>query len=165
MSFRYSSFEQVEGDTKRGVFRNESELRQAFIEALKEELARSTCNRYLVEVWLMPSLDETLRRGRPDIRISNLVIEVESPLSDLDKGREQLFRYMEELYESTARKVNVYGVVMNGERAELWVRDYAGSKLILSSTLANVLRSTIAQFCSQKIPVISVEDLVRLFGV
>lgn len=167
MVSRYTNFDHVENDTRERIFKNESELRQAFVEALKEELARSICNRYLVNAWLVPALDETFKRGRPDIRISNLVIEVEPPNSGLEKGREQLKEYMRELYESTGGKVDVYGVVTDGVKAELWIRDYSGFRCEYCDdrSMANVLRKALNLFCSQKIPVVNVEDLVRLFGV
>lgn len=165
MALRYTSFSQVEFSAMKRVFKNEPELRQAFVEALKEELARSICNKYLVEEWLIPAIDETIKRGRPDIQISNLVIEVEPPLSGLEKGREQLEMYMNELYEKTSGKVEVYGAVTDGKDAELWVKNSAGLNRISTGSMTSVMRNAIELFCSQKIPVVSVEDLVRLFGV
>ncbi|MEM1633637.1 MAG: hypothetical protein QXE68_05415 [Sulfolobales archaeon] len=50
-------------DTKKGVFRNESELRQAFAEALKEELGRSKYNEYVVSEMLIPALVNHLARS------------------------------------------------------------------------------------------------------
>ncbi|MEM1638658.1 MAG: hypothetical protein QXJ69_01090 [Desulfurococcaceae archaeon] len=70
MARRYTGFQQVELDTKGGVFRNESELRHAFVEALKEELDNSDCNKYVVSEMLIPALDEAFKSGRrPDIRV------------------------------------------------------------------------------------------------
>ncbi|MEM4005454.1 MAG: hypothetical protein QXM43_07460 [Desulfurococcaceae archaeon] len=70
MARRYTDFQKVELNAKKGVFRNESELRHAFVEALKEELGRSKCNEYVVSEMLIPALDESLRSGRrPDIRV------------------------------------------------------------------------------------------------
>lgn len=165
MALRYTSFSQVEFSAVKRVFKNESELKQAFVEALKEELARSICNKYLVEEWLIPAIDETIKRGRPDIQVSNLVIEVEPPLSGLEKGREQLEKYMNELYEKTGGKVEVYGAVTDGRDAELWVKSSVGLNRVSAGSMADVMSNAVRLFCSQKIPVVSVEDLVRLFGV
>ncbi|MEM4005149.1 MAG: hypothetical protein QXM43_05895 [Desulfurococcaceae archaeon] len=166
MARRYTGFQQVELDTKGGVFRNESELRHAFVEALKEELDGSKCDKYVVKGMLIPALDEAFKSGRrPDIRVSNLVIEVEPPGADLSKGREQLFNYMKELHQQIRGKTVVYGLVTNGIKAEFY--EYSGKdpKLLLEDSMANVARGALERFCSQKIPVVDAEDLVRLFGV
>ena len=165
---RYTSFQQVELDTQGGVFRNESELKHAFVEALKEELggSKSKCNEYVVKGMLIPALDEALKSGRkPDIRVSNLVVEVEPPVADLSKGREQLFNYMKELHQQLQGKTVVYGLVTNGIKAEFY--EYSGKdpKLLLEDSMANVARGALELFCSQKIPVVDAKDLVRLFGV
>ncbi|MEM1696780.1 MAG: hypothetical protein QXQ90_09345 [Desulfurococcaceae archaeon] len=168
MARRYTDFQQVELDTRKGVFRNESELRHAFVEALKKEFDNSVCNKYVVSVMLIPALDEALKSGRrPDIRVSNLVVEVEPPGADLSKGREQLFNYMKELHQQLQGKTVVYGLVTNGIEAEFY--EYSGKdpKLLLEDSMANVARRALERFCTQegKIPVVDAKDLVRLFGV
>ncbi|MEM1800533.1 MAG: hypothetical protein QXF58_02195 [Desulfurococcaceae archaeon] len=168
MARRYTDFQQVELDTKGGVFRNESELKHAFVEALKKELGGSKCDEYVVKGMLIPALDEAFKSGRrPDIRVSNLVIEVEPPGADLSKGREQLFNYMKELHQQLRGKTVVYGLVTNGIKAEFY--EYSGKdpKLLLEDSMANVARGALERFCTQegKIPVVDAEDLVRLFGV
>ncbi|MEM1528534.1 MAG: hypothetical protein QXS62_07500, partial [Sulfolobales archaeon] len=62
-------------------------------------------------------------------------------------------------------KVEVYGAVTDGKDAELWVKNSAGLNRISTGSMTSVMSNAIELFCSQKIPVVSVEDLVRLFGV
>lgn len=164
MSVHYTSFQQVFRDVISGIIRNEAELKQAFVEALKSELQR-LCNKYIVDNMLIPALEETLRKGRPDIRLSNLVIEVEPPQSGLEKGREQLKRYMEELYELTRGRVEVHGLVTDGVSAEAYMLDSKGLYCRFSGDMPSVAGKLISTFCSLKIPIINLEDLIRLFGV
>ena len=159
------SFQEVHRDCIGGVFSNEAGLRQAFVEALKVELKSSQCHKYIVEHWFIPSLDETIKRGRPDIRISNLVIEVEPPNSGLGEGRKQLEQYMEELYEKVKGRVEVYGLVTDGSEAEMFRRDDRGPSLVQRGDMPLVARNLLNLFCSSKIPIVNPEDLVRLFGV
>jgi len=168
----YKSFDEVYDDVKNGIFNNEFMFRQAFVEALKNELA-SVCNRdksrqYMVEHWLKPALEEKLGSGRADIQISNVIIELKRPGEKLEGGLEQLKRYMRELYEkSWGRIEKVYGLVTNGEEAELLVT-YDGKNFdaMERGNMPNVSRRLITLFCSQaKIPVTDPRDLVMLFGV
>lgn len=161
---------EVDMDKDRGdkekKFKNESMLKYEFIKALEQEFSESLCNKYIRANWLIPALDETIRTGRPDIRISNLVIEVEPPAANLEVGREQLMQYMRELYEEAGKRVKVYGLVTNGSIAELWEYDKNDPKQIRSGSMPDVVRDAIERFCSQeKIPVINAEDLIRLVGV
>lgn len=165
MSKLYRSFNQVYQDTLASFFSNEAELRQAFVEALKHELSTSRCHKYLVKHWFVPALDETIKRGRPDVRISNIVIEVEPPRAGLKEGLEQLKRYMRELYQDVEGRVKVYGLVTDGEKAELL--DYNGStyKSLQYGEMPALAHNLIDLFCSSKIPVVRVDDLLKLFGV
>ncbi|MEM4911184.1 MAG: hypothetical protein QXS31_06060 [Desulfurococcaceae archaeon] len=105
MARKYTDFVLVKLNAKNGIFRNESELKHTFVEALKKELNKSICNKYVVSEMLIPALNGALKSGRkPDIRVSNLVVEVEPPSSDLSKGREQLFNYVKELHEQLRGK-------------------------------------------------------------
>jgi len=160
----YRSFDQVYRDTGAGVFSNEAELRQAFVEALKAELSLH-CHEYIVEHWFVPALDETVRRGRPDIRISNVVIEVEPPKAGLKKGLEQLKQYMKELYQDAGGRVKVYGLVTDGEGAELLEYDGSTYKSLQHGEMPIIVRSLIDLFCSSKIPIVRADDLLKLFGV
>jgi len=161
----YKNFNEVYRDTLSDVFTNESELRHAFIEALKNELASSRCNKYIVETWLSLALDETIKEKRPDIRFSNVVIEVEPPKADLRKGLEQLKQYMKELYLKTGGRIEILGLVTNGIEAMLL--KYDGSEYIhlQQGDVVTIARNLIDLFCSSKIPVVDVEDLIKLFGV
>jgi len=161
----YLSFAQVYRDTSLNIFPNEATLKQAFVEALKEELKRSPCNSYVVEHMLLPVLDETLKGKRPDIRVSNLVIEIEPPGAGLDIGRQQLHDYMNRLYMQVDGRVNVLGMVTDGINAELWVKSGNIVKILLSGDMPSVATQAIQLLCSNKIPVVTPEDLVRLFGV
>ncbi|MEM4030292.1 MAG: hypothetical protein QXO02_10365 [Thermofilaceae archaeon] len=164
---RYVSFEQVWRSCRSGVFRNESELRQAFVEALKEELRRASCHRYIAENWLIPALEDALRSGRADIRVSNLVVEVEPPGAGLAVGVEQLKRYMNDVFREFLGLVDVFGLVTDGLSAEFYVLQTGGEfELKSRGDMPGVARGAVAAFCSQqKIPIVRVEDLVRLFGV
>ena len=166
MSKVYKSFDQVYQDLKEGVFSNEAELRQAFVEALKNEFSNSSCNKYIVEHWFVPVLDETVKRGRPEIMISNIVIEVEPPRARLKKGLEQLYQYMEELYQSVKGEIKIiYGLVTDGEEAELLEYDGSNYRKIQHDKMPTVIRNLINLFCSSKIPIIRADDILKLFGV
>jgi methylase of polypeptide subunit release factors len=166
LSRPYTSLEQVASDARSGIFSNESELRQAFVEALKGELESTSCNSYVVNTWFKPVLDEAVGRRRPDIRISNLIIEVKRPNAKLDAGREQLKQYMSEFYQQTVRSgIEVYGVVTNGTEAELWEYDGRNFKLLGQGDMPSVVRSALSRLCSSEIPVLETKDLVRLFGL
>jgi len=160
----YREFIQVYEDTKKGMFHNEAELRHAFVEALKSELFFNKCNRYIVENLLVPRLDETIKRGRPDVVISNLVIEIEPPRSGLDIGRKQLYQYMKDLYDKIEGRIEIYGLVTDGVQGELWM--YNGDYILLGEgEMPDIAKNAILRFCSQKIPIVEPDDLIKLFGV
>jgi hypothetical protein len=162
---RYTSLRDVERDVEAGVFRNESELRQAFVEALKEEL-RTACRSRggLVDYYLIPALDRPVKNGRPDIRVANLVFEVEPPRAGLEMGREQLHEYLGKLRD-VSEYVKLHGVVLDGLNAEYWVMESGRLELVRHGGMADVVRSAIRVFCSEKIPVVQPEDLAEIFGV
>ncbi|MEM3740531.1 MAG: hypothetical protein QXP84_07005 [Candidatus Korarchaeum sp.] len=169
-SVGYTAFGKVERATKEGVFRNEEELKNALVEALKGELLRSECSKYIVNAWLRPSLDEALKSGgRPDIRLSNLIIEVKAPGVNISEGQEQLLQYMSDLYRQLQGKTSVYGVITNGVKAELYKYDERlyeyGKERLYEGDMAGVLRKALELFCMQKIPVLEAKDLIALFGV
>jgi hypothetical protein len=167
----YTSFLEVERATEAGHFKNESELRQAVVEALKNELSRSRCSKNIVSYVLTPLLDRTIQKKRPDIRFGNIVIEVESPKAELTRGRDQLQQYVERLAslikESPAKEFVVHGVVTNGFVAEYYKFDVYSKHLSLEKAggLSEVMRYVLDIFCSEKIPVVTSEDLVDLLGV
>jgi hypothetical protein len=73
------------------------ELVAAVVSALEHELPKY-CKRNLVQYALRPMMGRHLRsRRRPDIRLGNMVIEVEAPRSGLEAGRSQLHQYMRDL--------------------------------------------------------------------
>ena len=161
----YTDFQQVQRDVKAGKFRNESELKQAFVEALKAVL-RQACNRYIAENMLVPALDERIKSRRPDIWISNVIIEIEPPGSGLDAGLKQLKTYMQELYNKVRGAVDVYGLVTDGNDAEVWILNVNGEpRKMLSGSMPDMVDNLLRMFCSSKIPVTNPEELVRLFGV
>jgi len=161
---KYESFDDVYRGTISGVFANESELRQAFIEALKNELANSRCNKYIVGMWLSPALDRIIKEKKPDIRLSNIVIEVERPNAGLGKGLGQLKQYMDELYRNTNGRIEILGLVTDGKEAMLL--KYDGKYTTLQQGgMPEVARNLIELLCSSKVPVINAKDLVDLFGV
>ncbi|MDW8082672.1 MAG: hypothetical protein RMI56_02620 [Sulfolobales archaeon] len=165
MSTLYSDFKQVSEDLHR--FKTESDLRQAFVEALKEELRRlKICDARIVSLWLAPALDKYLKSGKPDIILSNLIIEVKRPGEDIGVGRKQLFNYMKELFEKLGGKVKVYGLLTNGKKAELYEYDGVKPKERYSGGMPEVSRRALNEFCSQgRIPIVEAEDLIRLFSL
>jgi hypothetical protein len=162
-SIVYKSFSEVENDTLSGKFANESELRQALIEALKHELGKY-CPKNLVEFVLIPMLERSVKEGRPDIRISNLIIEVESPKRDLSVGRSQLYRYMRDLA-STAENLVVKGVVTNGVETEYYELRREPPELKMRGMLHEVMSFVLTKFCSERIPMVTSRDLVDILGV
>lgn len=160
----YTCFWDVYRDARAGVFSNEAELKQAFVEALKNELG-SRCARYIVEAWLKPALEEAVREGRADIVVSNIVIEVEPPGKGLSRGLGQLERYMEGLYQRAGGAVEVLGLVTDGVEAVLLRYRGSGYDQLGSGEMPRVAGLLVERFCASKIPVIDARDLVRLFGV
>ena len=170
-SSHYQSFIDVEGDTRGRRFGNEAELRQAVVEALKNELSRSRCSKSIVKYILAPLLDRTIEKKRPDVRFGNVVIEVEPPKADLARGRDQLRQYIKVLAslirESQAKDFVVHGVVTNGIDTEYY-KFYIYSErldLVKAGWLSEVMRYVLDVFCSEKIPVVTPEDLVDVLGV
>lgn len=170
-SSHYQSFIEVEGDTLGRRFGNEAELRQAIVEALKSELSRSRCSKNVVSYVLTPLLDRTIKKKRPDIRFGNVIIEVEPPKADLARGRDQLRQYIKGLAslirESQAKDFVIHGVVTNGVDAEYY-KFYIYSErldLVKAGRLSEVMRYVLDVLCSEKIPVVSPEDLVDILGV
>ncbi|NAZ13386.1 MAG: hypothetical protein GU359_04445 [Desulfurococcales archaeon] len=160
----YMSFSEVERDTKLSKFSNEPELRQALVEALKEE-AGKYCKKDLAEYVFKPMLERVLReRRRADIIFSNVVIEVENPGGDLSRGREQLYTYMNDL-KSRIKELVIHGVVTNGIDAEYYVLDDDHPRLIKTGSLSDVMSDLLTLFCSQKIPIITSEELLSIIGV
>jgi len=170
-SSHYQSFVEVEGDTLGRRFGNEAELRQAVVEALKNELSRSRCSKSVVKYILVPLLDRTIEKKRPDIRFGNVVIEVEPPKADLARGRDQIREYIKSLAslirESQTKDFVVHGVVTNGVNTEYY-KFYIYSErldLVKAGRLSEVMRYMLDAFCSEKIPVVTPEDLVDMLGV
>lgn len=163
----YTSFSEVEKDTDSGRFANEPELRHAFIEALKHELGRY-CPENLVEFALTPMLERSVGEGRPDIRLGNLIIEVEPPKHDLSVGRSQLYRYMRDLA-STAENLVVRGVVTNGVEAEYYELRRESPELKMRGMLHEVMSFVLTKFCRdrdrERIPIVTSRDLVDILGV
>jgi poly-gamma-glutamate capsule biosynthesis protein CapA/YwtB (metallophosphatase superfamily) len=160
----YMSFSEVERDTKLSKFSNEPELRQALVEALKEEVGKY-CKKDLAEYVFRPMLERVLReRRRADIIFSNVVIEVENPGGDLSRGREQLYTYMNDL-KSRIKELVIHGVVTNGIDAEYYVLDDDHPRLIKTGSLSDVMSDLLTLFCSQKIPIITSEELLSIIGV
>lgn len=162
----YRTFNDVYKDTRAGKFPNEPSLKQAFVEALKNELYRSPCNRHIIDQMISPVLDEVLSGKKPDIRFSNMIIEVEPPGGNIGVGRTQLLGYMNSLFKTVNGKVEVLGLVTNGVEAEFWILDKSGStKMFSQGVMDAVATNALRVFCSSKIPVVTPEDLVRIFGV
>lgn len=160
----YTSFREVERGTESDHFKGEPELRQGFVEALKKELERH-CSERVARFVLRPMLDRVVReRRRPDIRFSNVVIEVEAPKADLARGREQLRQYMEDLV-STVEGLIVHGVVTNGIDAEYYTFDGERLELRARGRLSEVMAHVLSTFCAEKITVVTPEDLVDILGV
>ena len=166
----YDSFNAVYKGALAGEFPNEPSLKQAFVEALKFELSRSPCNKYIVEHMIFPVLDKVLKGGGkapvfPDVCFSNVVIEVEAPGDDVGAGRVQLHSYMEALFKRVEGRAEVLGLVTNGVRAELWVYGSSGPAKVSDGDMPTVAAQLLHVFCSSKVPVTTPEDLVRIFGV
>jgi hypothetical protein len=162
-SIVYTSFSEVEKDTDSGRFANEPELRHAFTEALKHELGKY-CPKNLVEFVLTPMLERRVKEGQPDIRIGNLIIEVEPPKRDLSVGRSQLYRYMRDLA-STVENLVVKGVVTNGVETEYYELRREPPELKMRGTLHEVMSFVLAKFCGERIPIVTSRDLVDILGV
>jgi hypothetical protein len=161
-----TSFNDVESAVKSGRVVSHGELMYAVASALKCELLRR-CKKSVVEYALQPMIERHLRaRKRPDIRLGNLVIEVEAPGGGLDAGRSQLRQYMRELASMAPWLDAVYGVVTNGVDAEYYVLGRGGDpESKTRGNLGEVAAAALANFCAGKVPVVSPEDLVEVLGV
>jgi len=161
----YSSFGDVESDARSGLFANEPDLRQALVEALKNEINRYCGkNPVVVEHIFKPVLERVVEgRRRADIVFSNVVIEVKKP-GGLSQGRQQLYQYMADL-RSRAEGLVIHGVVTDGVDAEYYVLDDAGFKLVIRGGLSDVMSKLLTSFCAQKIPIVTPEELLSLVGI
>jgi len=72
---------------------------------------------------------------------------------------------MRELYEKSWGRIKVYGLVTDGEGAELLEYDGLTYKSLQRGEMPIVVRGLIDLFCSSKIPVVRADDLLKLFGV
>ncbi len=161
----YHSFDDVEKAVHSGIIRNEPELRQAFVEALKNEISRICSSKSeLVRYYMIPRLDETLKGRRPDIRLLNLVFEIEKPDGDLSRGRTQLHDYMKTLREISGG-ITIHGIVLNGIHAEHWVLNDNNLTRRQDGPMKDVVRRALHEFCSEKMPVVKEEDLADILGV
>jgi hypothetical protein len=150
-----------------GRVRSHDELVHAIASALERELLQQRCKRGVVEHALLPMIGRHLRaRRRPDIRLGNLVIEIEAPGSRLDDGRAQLHQYMRDLASMAPWLNIVYGVVTNGMEAEYYVLERGGApEPKTRGSLGEVMAAALAKFCAGKVPVVRPEDLVEVLGV
>ena len=164
-SSHYQSFIEVEKDTLGRRFGNEAELRQAFIEALKEEFARACSKEEIAREVLKIYIDRVLRKRRPDIRISNLVIELEPPGKDIEPGRKQLYQYMRDAI-NELKANRIYGVVSNGVDAELYILERGAEEPREEAIgkLTQVMPLTLQRVCVEKLPILSSEELVSVFN-
>jgi hypothetical protein len=167
----YESFIEVEQSTSAGKFSNEAELQQAFIEALKVELKRlceSMNKGKFYEYGLVPFINRTITATRPDIRLGNLIVEIEPPNSDLSNGRKQLRNYICELSKSLGGNVEIHGIVTNGVEAEYWYfREGSCDDIIKKAynKMSTIMSYVLHVFCSNKITITDPEQLTAIFGV
>jgi hypothetical protein len=138
----------------------------AVANALECELLQR-CKKSVVEYALQPMIERHLRaRKRPDVRLGNLVIEVEAPGDSLDAGRAQLCQYMRELASMAPWLDAVHGIVTNGVDAEYYVLGRRGNpEPKTRGSLSEVAAVALANFCADKVPVVRPEDLVEALGV
>jgi hypothetical protein len=162
----YVSFSDVEKAVGSCRVGSHDELVAAVVSALEHELPKY-CKRNLVQYALRPMMGRHLRsRRRPDIRLGNLVIEVETPGGGLDAGRSQLRQYMRELASMAPWLDAVHGIVTNGVYAEYYVLGRGGEpEPKMRGSLGEVAAAALANFCAGKVPVVSPEDLVEVLGV
>ena len=161
----YSSFSDVENDARSGLFANEPDLRQALVEALKNEINRYCGkNPVVVDHIFKPMLERVVEgKRRADIMFSNVVIEVKKP-EGLSQGRQQLYQYMADL-RSRAGMLVIHGVVTDGVDAEYYVLDNTGFKLVIRGGLSDVMGGLLTSFCAQKIPIVTPEELLSIVGI
>ena len=161
----YSSFSDVENDARSGLFANEPDLRQALVEALKNEINRYCGkNPVVVDHIFKPMLERVVEgKRRADIMFSNVVIEVKKP-GGLSQGRQQLYQYMADL-RSRANGLVIHGVVTDGVDAEYYLLDDTGFKLVIRGGLSDVMGGLLTSFCAQKIPIVTPEELLSIVGI
>ncbi len=124
------------------------------------------CKENVVKYVLLPMLKRHLKAGKkPDIRLSNLVVEVATPGDGLDASRQRLFLYMRELASVAPWLEVVYGVVTDGAEAEYYVLKSGNLELKAKGDLGEVLPEALADLCADKIPVVTPEDVAVIFGV
>jgi len=154
-----------------GRINHHDELVHELIDALKCEI-RGTglgpcANSHVRDYVLWPVIDvnERLLKGRPDIRFSNVVIEVEAPGRGISPAKQnQLFSYMQQLAQ-VAPGSPIFGVVTDGAVAEWWELDKGQLMRKMSGSVSDVMRAVLYAFCSQKIRVVTPEELIEAFGV
>lgn len=163
----YVSFSDVEKAVGSGRVGSHDELVAAVVSALEHELPKY-CKRNLVQYALRPMMGRHLRsRRRPDIRLGNMVIEVEAPRSDLEAGRSQLHQYMRDLASTAPWLDVIHGVVTNGIETEYYVLERGSTPQLKKedNSLSEVMATVLVKFCADKVPVVAPEDLVEVLGV
>jgi hypothetical protein len=94
-----------------------------------------------------------------------MIIEVEPPGGAISIGRAQLLNYMDSLFKAVNGKVKTLGLVTNGVEAEFWILDKNGPIKKYQGVMPTVATQALHIFCSDKIPVVTPKDLIRIFGV
>jgi len=116
-------------------------------------------------LWPIIDINKRLRRGRPDIRFSNVVIEVEAPRRGVGPAkRNQLFGYMQQLAQ-LAPGSPIFGVVTDGAVAEWWELGGDQPTCRMSGDMSDVMRAMLHAFCSREIRVVTPDDLIEVFGI
>jgi len=138
------------------------------VEALKNEIA-SACSkdwvrRYMVEHWLIPTINEALKDGKTVFHVSNIVVVY---AEDLIAAYEKLLRQMAELYDkSWGRLRAIFGIATDGGRATLLVYEEGRPRVEAEGEAVGVVRRFVQLFCTQeKLPVTEPRDIVMLFGI
>jgi len=172
----YNSLDQVYQDVKRKYFTNENTFRQAFVEALKYEIEK-ICSLGSHKNILRIMLDNVVKGRKPDVSFANVVMELEVPPEEdrpitRRKIEAQLKPYMEKIAEPHLI-VEVLGLATNGWRAELWrlkkipLDGETEIKIekVAEGPMPEITRHLLRLLCSDKISILSPDDLVAIFGV
>jgi hypothetical protein len=161
------SFESVLHDVSRGQYPNEDTFRHHFLVALRNEIDRN-CERESRKAALLSTLEFLLGRRRSDIRIGNVLFELEEPPKSQEvvssSKREQVNDYMLR-YRQEHGTPTTFGVVTNGWFVEVYENNL--DRLIFKDTLTKGGVFLVQLFCTKivKIDIADSSDFTSVFGL
>lgn len=151
----------------RGNYPNEASFRQEFLEAIKNEVMQRHGKKARGQI-LTATLEYLIGKRRADVRIGNVLFELEAPPRNekniSQREREELEDKMKQLAMKTG--IKLYGVVTNGWFIELYEYDEGSIRQLRMEKFLRGAEFLIDFLCTRlsKIEVIDASDFISIFG-